>query len=131
MTTMGVIGELRLGRLLKVMRMGGTGSPGPRPNQGGVVFEEELIFVGECFRIDDAYTSEENVSTKSVCVLASIIFDTVQTKTKTSKRLFCGCAVSRGVFQELKVQRNPIASQQRRELNGSPIAREIEFAEFW
>jgi hypothetical protein len=71
------MGLLRLGGLLEVMRMGGTGSLGPRPNRGGVVCEEMLILVGECLGVEETYTSEEDVAAKGVCVLTSIILDAV------------------------------------------------------
>jgi hypothetical protein len=49
--------------LWEVVRMGVAGSAGPRPNGSGVLFEEELVFVGENNGVYDPDAGEKDITT--------------------------------------------------------------------
>jgi hypothetical protein len=48
-------------RLLETVRIGGAGGARPRPNGGGVLFEEELVFAGKDSGVYNADACQQNI----------------------------------------------------------------------
>ena len=112
--------SLKLG-MLETTRIVRTRSLRPRPNGGGILFEEDLVLVSELCRVEDSYSSEKDVAAESVCVETSVIFDPAEAEAKTTEIVGRGGAVSWCIDQKLEIKRDPVLREQRGELYGGGV----------
>ena len=79
-----------------------------RGNGSRVLFEEDLILVGELRGVEDSYSSEKDVTAEGVCVKTSVVFDSSEAEAETIESVEGSGAVSRCVDQEFEIKCDPI-----------------------
>ena len=71
--------------MLMTTRVVRTRSLRPRPDGGGILFEKDLVLVGELCGVEDSYSSEKDVAAEGVCVETSVVFDSSKAKAETTE----------------------------------------------